>query len=827
MNGRSQTVVVGGGIAGASIAYHLALLGHRDVLVLDQGEPAGGTTSHAPGLVGQLRSSAGLTRLLMYSASLYRNLSSEGTPGFTPVGSLRLASSAERLAELQRQAGFCRSVGLEAHLLTGSEALRLFPLLAGDGLAGALFVPGDGSARATVLARVLIDRSERMGVRFLPYSRVTAIERTGGRVTSVWTPGGPIETEAVVVAAGVWSREIALRAGVRLPLAPVQHQYVATRPIPGLQGSHVPNVRDPDRLVYARQDGEALVVGGYERDCRLFSPEAGGGHPRSTVLPFDAERFAPLWHAATECIPALEAAGVDREVNGLEAFTPDGEFLLGPSSEVSGLWFACGFCAHGVSGAGGVGKTIAEWMAHGAPELDVWHLDIRRFAPQCSSARYVQSRIREVYATYYEIAHPLRERRSARGLRCSALYETLQRQGAVFGEKAGWERPNWFTTNEDDQPLTVVPRGWGARHWSSAIASEHRATRERAGLFDVSSFSKLEIEGDGALPFLQRLAANQLDRPVGAVTYTQLLNQRGGIECDLTITRRAETGFLLVTGTAFGPHDFGWIRDHAPRDGSVTVRDVTSSLCCVGVWGPRSRDILQEVCEAHFDNESFPYLTAREIDFGAVPVLALRVTYVGELGWELYAPAECGRQLWQTLWEAGTARGAVPAGYRAIDSLRLEKGYRYWSADITPEDTPHEAGLGFAVCLQKADFNGRAAILRRRAEGARRKLCCLVLDDPTAWVLGGEAVAVGNGVIGRVTSGGYGYTVEKSIAYTYLPIEHSRPGSRVDVLWFGESIPATVTREPLYDPANARIMGVSTAQSTAPAHGPITDGGLS
>jgi glycine cleavage system T protein len=799
----ARVVVVGAGIAGASIAYHLALLGWRDVVVLDQGNLAGGTTSHAPGLLGQLRSSVSLTRMLMYSASLYKALSC-GEPGFDEVGSLRLASSRERYLELQRQFSFARGVGLEAHLLSPSEALELFPLMDASDILGALYLPQDGSARASILTSIMIDRGREMGVDFRAWTPVEAIDVRDGRVRAVRTSGGRIETEIVVVAAGIWSPLVARMPGISLPLAPMQHQYVAAGPVASLKDRTVPNLRDPDRLVYMRQDGDDLVVGGYERNPRPYPVDAIPSAEGRSILPFDREHFVPLFRAAVERVPELASLPLIRQVNGLESFTSDGEFLLGPSSDVRGLWVACGFCAHGVSGAGGVGKMIAEWIVEDEPSLDLWHMDIRRIGSYAGSERYVRQRAFEVYSTYYDISHPSRDRTSARNLRCSPMYERLRSLGASFGEKAGWERPNWFVPNEAHAAVQHRPRGLPSSYWSPAIAAEHEATRGRAGLFDVTSFSKLEIAGSGALGFLQRLAANELDKPPGHVTYTQLLNVRGGVECDLTVTRLATDRFMLITGAAFGTHDLGWISSHLPADGSVTARDITSSLCCVGLWGPRARDILQSVCDNDVGNASFPYLRSRRIAVGSVPALALRVTYVGELGWEIYAPMEDGRILWDTLWEAGAPLGAVAAGYRAIDSLRLEKGYRYWSADIHSEYTPYEAGLGFAVRLGKGDFIGKAALVEKRETGIQRKLCCLVLSDPTAWALGDEALLDGDQVVGRVTSGGFGYTVHQSIAYGYLPVEFAEPGTRVDVLWFGERIPATVAREPLYDPTNTR-----------------------
>ncbi len=804
MQDQARVVIIGSGIAGSSIAYHLAERGWRDVVVLEQGPLIGGTTSHAPGLVGQLRSSVSLTKMLVYSVSLYQTLAVDGKPGYTGGGSLRLASSKERMEELKRQVGFSKSVGLEAELISAGEAKRMFPLMSLQGVEGALWLPTDGSAKAPILARALADKARERGVTFHHYTRVTGIEVVNGRVQAVNTSRGRIRAEIVVVAAGIWSPRIGRMAGVAIPLIPMQHQYVQTAPLPELS-VRVPNLRDPDNLVYFRQDGDSLVLGGYERDPLPLDVDNIPDGDNPTVLPFDPPRFESLLRGCYERVPMLREVELVRRVNGLESFTPDGEFILGEAPDVRGFWTACGFCAHGVSGSGAVGKMMAEWIIDGEPSLDLWHMDIRRFGAYTASRRYIATRVDEVYSTYYDISYPMQERSSARKLRLSPVYSRLEELQAVFGEKAGWERPNWFASNEplaegQDWP---APYGWARRYWSPAIGAEHRATRERVAMFDETSFSKIEILGSGALAFLQHITDNQMDQPIGNITYTQMPNPRGGIECDLTVTRLAADRFQIVTGTAFGNHDLTWIRSHAPDDGSVYLNDITSSRCCIGVWGPRARDLVQSVSEDDFSN--FPYLTAQYVTLGDVPALALRVTYVGELGWEIYAPMEYGLKLWDTLWEAGQQLGVVAAGYRAIESLRLEKGYRYWSADIHSEYNPYEAGLGFAVKLQKGDFIGRDALERIKAEGIKRKLCCLVLDDPAAVGLGGEPFLDGEHVLGHVTSAGYGYTIRQSIAYGYLPVEYTVPGTRVDVQMFGVRYGATVMKEPLFDPKNEKI----------------------
>ena len=553
------------------------------------------------------------------------------------------------------------------------------------------------------------------------------------------------------------------------------HQYLLTKPIAGVEPG-LPTMRDPDNLVYFREEVGGLCMGGYERDPEPWSLDGVPPDFNGKLLPPDWPRFAPIMDGAVRRVPAIADAEVTRLINGPEAFTPDNEFILGESG-VRGFFVAAGFCAHGIAGAGGIGQQLAQWIVTGEPELDLWKMDIRRFGSQYGSQAYTLARTYETYATYYDIHYPNEERLAGRPLRVSPAYDALGTLGAVFGEKAGWERPNWFTINEPLGEEALRPRGWAGQHWSPAIGAEAMAARTTAALFDESSFAKIEVSGAGALAFLQRLCANDMDRPVGSVTYTQMLNMRGGIECDFTVSRLTEDLFLIVTGTAFGNHDLGWIRAHLTDADSVRVRDVTSGRACFGLWGPLAREILAPLTKSDLSNEAFPYLTAREIHLGNAPVLALRVTYVGELGWELYTPAEYGRGLWATLWEAGAPRGMLAGGYRAIDALRLEKGYRAWAADITPEESPYEAGLGFAVRADKGiDFIGRDAVLARRGEGRRRRLACLVLDDPRSVTLGNEPVRVDGAIVGRVTSGGYGYAVGRSIAYAYLPPELANIG---------------------------------------------------
>ncbi len=806
----ARAVIVGGGVGGTSIAYHLTELGWGDVVLVDRAELTSGSTFHSAGLVGQLRSTVTLTKMMMYGVELYRRLAAETgvDPSWHEVGSLRLASSPERLEELRRQAGWAKTFGLPLELISADDAKRRFPLMSTAGVLGAVYLPTDGWLDPSGLAQALAAGARARGASIRTRTRVVGIGVADGRVTGVEVEHGgersTIATEVVVDAGGMFAPEIARLAGVTVPIVPMAHEYLFTEAIEGVRPD-LPQLRDPDNLVYFREEVGGLCMGGYERNPVPFGLDGIPPDFNAKLLAPDWPRFQEIMEGAIRRVPAIETAGVSRMINGPEAFTPDNEFILG-ESEVRGFFVAAGFCAHGIAGAGGIGRQMARWIADGEPELDLWKMDIRRFGGQYRSPGYTLARTREVYQTYYDIHYPNEERQAGRPLRLSPTYPRLVALDAAFGEKSAWERANWFESNADRSLEALRPRGWAGRHWSPAIAAEALATRQAAGLFDETSFAKIEVRGPGACGFLQRLCANDVDRPIGSVVYTSMLNRRGGIECDFTVTRLAADRFLIVTGTAFGNHDLGWIRGHAPADGTVVVADVTSSRACFGLWGPAARAILAETTRDDVSDAGFPYLTAREITVGSVPLLALRVTYVGELGWELYPPMEYGLALWDTLWEAGRGHGLVAAGYRAIEALRLEKGYRAWSSDITPEETPYEAGLGFAVALDKGvDFIGRDALVAARAAGPPKRLRCLVLDDPRSVALGNEPVRVGGRIVGRVTSGGYGFSVERSIAFAYLPTESAAIGTRGEVEVFGDWIGFEVAREPLWDPDGARI----------------------
>lgn len=819
---RARVVIIGGGVGGASIAYHLTALGWTDVVLLDRDALTSGSTFHSAGLVGQLRGSVTLTRMMMHSIEVYRRLAAEtdGTidPHFAEVGSLRLASSPERLEELRRQAGWAATFGLPLELIGTDEAHDRFPLIDPTGVLGALHLPTDGWLDPSNLCRALARVARNRGAQIHTHTRVVGIDtvpvptaagHAGRSVSAVRTDRGTIECDVVVNAGGMFAWELGRMVDVEVPVVPYGHQYVLLR-LPDVDADRdlptdLPTMRDPDRLVYFRRDAAGLIMGGYERNPAPWSVRGVPADFNNRLLEFDWDRFLPLSELAASIIPAVADAQVVHAVNGPEAFTPDGEFILG-ESDVRGFFVAAGFCAHGIAGAGGIGRVLAEWIVGGEPTMDLWKMDIRRFGTHDRSRTHALARSREVYGHYYDIHYPGEERRAGRPLRTSATWDRLAALGAVFGEKAGWERPNWFASNEDPALEHLRPAGGAGRHWSTAIPAEHRAVRERVGLFDESSFAKLAVAGPDAEGWLQYLCANDVGGPVGSVTYTQLLNERGGIESDLTVTRLGEDAFRLVTGTAFGLHDLAWLRRHRGVEDRVTIEDITSQLGCLALWGPAARAVLGPLTDADLSTAAFPYLTAQPITVGPVPCWAVRVTYVGELGWELYPPAEYTGRLWDELWAAGAEHGMVAGGYRAIDSMRLEKGYLAWATDVSSETGPDAAGLRFALKTDKSvPFVGRDAVLRARRDGPTDRLVNLVIDDVTLVCLGNEPVRHDGGTVGRVTSGGPGYSLGVSIALAWVPVELARTGTPLEVELFGEQVPAVVAPRPLLDPRGERI----------------------
>ena len=806
MKDSAQVVIIGGGIIGCSTAYHLAKMGWKDVVLIEKGELTSGSTWHAAGLVGQLRSDRNLTRMLQYSVSLYEKLEAETglATGWKKSGCLHLASTRERMFELKRGATTARSFGLEMHMIAPKEAHDLCPILSLDGIIGAAFMPTDGQADPAGITQAFARGARNQGATIYRDTLVTGFEFGKNRVAAVKTTGGDIQCEFVVNCSGMWGYQIGEMLGVNTPVVPFQHQYMVTDPIEGIP-KDLPTIRDKDNLIYYKEEVGGLVMGGYERNGIPWAIEGVPNDFTSKLLNSDFDHFEQLSQPAIERTPCLKKAGISKLINGPEAFTPDGDAILGPAPELENVFVAVGFNAFGIAAGGGAGRMMAEWIIEGEPSLDIWPLDIRRFGPYHKSRTYNVERTREIYGKHYTIHWPNEEHDSARGIRRSPLYSLLKEKGAVFGAKYGWERPNWFA------PDGVDPRdelSFEIPNWFEHVGNEHKSARENVVLIDQSSFNKFEIEGPGALFFLNWLAANNIDKPVGNVTYTQLCNARGTIEADITIARMAEDRFLLITGTALGLHDSQWIKRHMPTDGSVSLRDVTSALAVINVIGPHSRMLLEKVTADDISNPNFRYGKCKLIAVGSAPVDALRVTFVGELGYELYIPAEFACDVYENLWDAGQELSIVNAGYRAINSLHFEKGYCLWGSELTPEYTPYDAGLGFCVALNKGDFLGRDALAKVKEQGPKWKLCTFTLDVKEPVMLRGSEPIIHDGkVIGVTTSCGYGYTIGKTVACGYVPVAEANHTGGYEIEAYTEIFSAR--REPnraLYDPQREKIL---------------------
>ncbi|MEU7369436.1 GcvT family protein [Streptomyces hygroscopicus] len=808
----ARVVIVGAGIVGCSLADELTARGWSEVTVLEQGPlPApGGSTSHAPGLVFQTSPSRTLTGFARYTVEKFSSLKVDGLPCFNPVGGLEIATSEERWADLHRKAGLAASWGVRGELIPPARCAELWPLLARDRILGGFHTPDDGLARALLASRAQLERATARGARFLDRHTVTAIEREGGRVTAVVTDRGTFPADAVVCAAGFWGPLIGAMAGVDVPLQPLAHQYATTAPLPELAGVNDPRteasrpiLRFQDRDLYYREHTDRIGIGSYAHRPLPVDPARLPAYDDAPVmpssLPFTAEDFAPSWAESVGLLPALGASRVEKGFNGVFSFTPDGMPVIGESREVRGFWLAE---AVWVTHSAGVARAVAEWMTDGRPGTDVHACDLYRFEEAQRSPAYIAERGRRNFIEVYDVIHPLQPVEQPRPLRVSPFHVRQRELGGYFLEAAGWERPHWYEANAAlAGSVQPPPRdAWSARHWSPIAAAEARATRERVALYDMTPLGRLEVSGPGALDFLQRMTTNQLAKKPGTVTYTLLLDEAGGIRSDLTVARLSEHHFQVGTGGAL---DLDWLLRHAPDD--VRVTDITPGTTCVGVWGPLARDLVQPLTPDDFAHEAFGYFTARRTFIGHVPVTAMRLSYVGELGWELYTTADLGLRLWDTLWEAGRRHGVIAAGRSAFNSLRLEKGYRAWGHDMTTEHDPYEAGLGFAVRMDKGDFIGRAALEGRGAGTVTRKLTCLTLDDPAAVVMGKEPVYADGVAAGYVTSASYGYTIGRTVAYAWLPAAIAVPGTAVHIEYFGEKVPATVAAEPLYDPRGERI----------------------
>lgn len=806
MKDQARVVVIGGGIFGVSIAYHLAKMGWTDLILMEKGDIASGATAHAAGLVTQFATSQTMMQFRKYSIELYSALGL-----FEHVGSLRVASSEAQFKELQRSVSRAKAIGMEVEIISPSEALRIMPEMSGENLFGAIYLPRDGHLDPYITTTTMARLVREMGSTVCTGVRVTGIELSPkGEVAQVHTDHGPVKTEIVINAAGIWGPRVASMAGLHIPSTPVDHQHVALKAVPGhVFPHHTPCLRDPDNLVYMREEAGGLVIGGYEPNPLARWVDGVPWEHGGTALPADYDRFEQLLEGAIRRLPFLERAEIITLVCHPGAYTPDCQPLLGQLPGARGFWVAAGMSLNGFGGAGGVGKLLAEWIVEGEPAMDIYAYRATRFGNYYANPYYTTERTREGVKYYYQLRFPNDENEWARPYRLSPLHSRLQELGAVFGEKFGWERVNFFQPGKAWRRAGADQRAWGWTRppYFERVGQEHRATRERVALFDLSSFGKIEVSGPGALPLLQRLADSDLDKPVGNAVYTQFLNQRGGIEADLTITRLGEDHFRVISGSSFIANDLARIKMHvAAGDEPVEIRDVTLEYACLALWGPRARDVLQAVTESDVSNQAIPYLQSRDIDVKGFQVLAQRVSYAGELGWEIYVAPERAVQVWEALLTAGQPYGIEVGGYKVLDSLRLEKGYRYFTADITPLETPYEAGLGFCVHLNKGDFIGREAILTARAAGLQKKLATLVVaGEEYAPIYGGEAVYANGTVISRVRSGGYGYTIKRNIVYAYLPVELAKVGTRLEVEVFDRRLEAEVAPNVLYDPQGERL----------------------
>jgi sarcosine dehydrogenase len=808
----AQVVIVGGGIVGCSVAYHLAKRG-VETLLLERHQLTAGSTWHAAGLVGQLRTNANITRLLGYSVELYQKLEAETgyATGWKRNGGLRLACNADRWIEVKRQATTARSFGLDMQLMSAAEAKRLWPLMDVGDVVGAAFLPTDGQANPSDITQALAKGARLAGAWLVEGVGVTEIIVEDGAVRGVVTNQGAVSCEKLVLCGGLWTQRLAARIGVTVPLAPVHHQYIVTERIEGVTAD-LPTLRDPDRLTYYKEEVGGLVMGGYEPNPIPWRERYVSDDFSFRLLDDDWDHFEPLMSLALGRVPALADAGIKQMINGLESFTPDGNWIIGETPEVGNLFVGAGFNAFGIASAGGAGMALAEWVADGEPPFDLWPVDIRRFGANHKDPSWVRTRTLEAYARHYTIAWPAEEFESGRPLRRSPLYDRLKAKGACFGEKMGFERPNWFANlvaGEKPKDRYSFTRA----NWFEAVGREHLACRDVAALFDQTSFAKALLIGRDAEKALSWIAANNVAKPPGAVTYTQMLNRKGGIECDLTVTRLERDRFYIVTGTGFATHDFDWIRRSIPSGCDATLIDVTSAYATLALMGPCAREILASCTNADLDNAAFPFASAREIHIAGATVLAIRVTYVGELGWELHIPVEFAATVYDRLHEVGAEFGLVDAGYRAVESLRLEKGYRAWGSDIGPDHTPFMAGLGWAVKMKSGlPFQGREGLEAAAGAPLPRLLAGFIVEDPDVVLLGRETIFRDGERVGWLTSGGFGYTLGRPVGYGYI-----RRAEGVDAAFAlsgsyelevaGERTPAQVSLEPFYDPTGARVRG--------------------
>ncbi|MFF5480359.1 FAD-dependent oxidoreductase [Streptomyces sp. NPDC012935] len=808
-----RVVIIGAGVVGAALADEISARGWTEVTVVDQGPlPAtGGSSSHAPGLVFQTNSSKTMTELARYTVEKFCSLDVDGKPCFLQVGGLEVATTPERLTELRRRHGWITAWGIDSRLLSAEECVEQHPLVNPDRVLGGLLVPTDGLAKAVLAVEAQIRRATARGVRFLARHEVLGVQQADGRVTAVHTDQGEIPADIVVCCAGIWGPRIARMVGMNLPLTPLAHQLAWTGPVPALAGQTEeavrPILRHQDADLYYRERFDGIGIGYYGHRPMPISADdilsVDEADDMPSVLKFTQEDFEEAWTETRSLLPATKEAKVEEGINGLFSFTTDNFPLLGESPDVKGFWVAE---AVWVTHSAGVGRAMAEWLVDGyCSSFDLHECDVNRFEPHQLSPEYVLARDCQNFVEVYDILHPLQPSGDPRPIRTSPFHVRQREHGAFFLEANGWERPHWYEANAalTEGRSVPIPNDWAAQYWSPIVGAEAQVTRETVALYDMTALKRLEVAGPGAAAFLERLCTGKVAKSVGSVTYTLLLDHDGGIRSDITVARLARDRFQVG---ANGNLDLDWFTRHLPADGTVQVRDITPGTCCIGLWGPLARKVLQPLTDEDFSNDGLKYFRAKPAYIGSVPVTAMRLSYVGELGWELYTSADQGLKLWDTLWQAAEPLGGIIAGRGAFNSLRLEKGYRSFGTDMTYEHDPYEAGVGFAVKPDKDDFIGKAALERRRTE-ARRKLTCLTIDDPQSVVMGKEPVYDGERAVGYVTSAAYGYTIGKGIAYAWLPTELAAPGTALHIGYFDKRVEAVVAEEPLFDPSMSRLRG--------------------
>ena len=806
---RCEVVVIGGGVIGVSVAYHLAEAGIQDVVLVERKELTSGTTWHAAGLVGQLRSSINMTKLARYTSELYRGLEAETgqATGYRQCGSMSIAATAERFEELKRSASMAKVFGLEVNVLSVAEIAERYPLIQTDDLFGGIHIPSDGYANAVDITQALAKGAKSRGVRIATHTKVEEILHEAGQITGVRTDRGEIQAKYVVICGGMWSRDLASTVGVNLPLHACEHYYVLFESVEGLHPD-LPVLRDYDACTYYKYDAGKLLLGAFEPSAK---PWGMGGISEDFCfdeIAGDFDHFEPVLHDAMKRFPALERAGIQKFFCGPESFTPDVRYHLGEAPELKNCFVAAGLNSIGLQSAGGVGKVTAEWIRDGRPPVDLWEVDVRRNMPFQRNRRYLQSRVGESLGLLYATHYPYRQYETARGVRKAAIHDRLRAAGACHGEAYGWERPNWYAP-EGVEP--VYDYSYGRQNWFEHSAAEHRAVREGVALFDQSSFAKFRFEGRDTVAVLNRICANNIDVAPGRVVYTQWLNERGGIEADLTVTRLTEHAFMIVSAAETEVRDFYWLKRHIPDDAHCVLTNVTSGMGVISIMGPKARDLLQSLTPDDMSHKGFPFATSREIELGFCYVRASRITFVGELGWELYIPTEFMQDTYDRIVAAGAEWGLAHAGYHALNSLRTEKAYRHWSHDITDEDSPLEAGLDFVVKWDKpGGFVGREALLQQREQGLSRHLVQLRLKDPEPLIYHNEPIWRDGILVGHITSGAYGHTLGGAVGLGYVSaIPADAPEAVLEGIYevevACEKITAEVSLRPLYDPENSKI----------------------